>query len=41
MAYDSATLAQIAAWNDTPNGIKGGIWLSNGGIAVDSSGRSS
>jgi hypothetical protein len=37
-AYDTASLAQIATWNDTPNGIKGGIWLSNGGIAVDSTG---
>jgi hypothetical protein len=38
MAYDATTLAQIAVWNDTPNGIEGGIWMSNGGIAVDSSG---
>ena len=38
MAYDAATLVQIAAWNDTPNGTKGGIWMSGGGIAVDSSG---
>jgi len=38
MAYDASTLAQVAVWNDTPNGIKGGIWMSDGGIAVDSSG---
>jgi hypothetical protein len=38
MAYDATTLAQIAVWNDTPNGIDGGIWMSDGGIAVDSSG---
>jgi hypothetical protein len=38
IAYDAATLAQLAAWNDTPNGTQGGIWMSNGGIAVDSSG---
>jgi hypothetical protein len=38
MAYDTATLAQLAAWNDTPNGAKGGIWMSDGGIAVDSGG---
>jgi hypothetical protein len=38
MAYDATTLAQIAAWNDTPNGSEGGIWMSDGGIAVDSSG---
>jgi hypothetical protein len=38
MAYDATTLAQIAVWNDTPNGIEGGIWMSDGGVAVDSSG---
>jgi len=38
MAYDAATLTQVAAWTDTPNGTKGGIWMSGGGIAVDSSG---
>jgi len=38
MAYDATTLAQIAVWNDTPNGSKGGIWMSDGGIAADSSG---
>jgi len=38
MAYDAATLTQIAVWNDTPNGSEGGIWMSDGGIAVDSSG---
>jgi len=32
------TLAQVAVWNDTLNGAEGGIWMSNGGIAVDSSG---
>jgi hypothetical protein len=38
MAYDATTLAQVAVWNDTPNGTEGGIWMSDGGIAVDSSG---
>jgi len=38
MAYDATTLSQVAVWNDTLNGIEGGIWMSNGGIAVDSSG---
>ena len=38
MAYDATTLAQIAVWNDTPNGQEGGIWMSDGGIAADSSG---
>ena len=38
IAYDAATLAQVAVWNDTPNGTLGGIWMSGGGIAADSSG---
>lgn len=38
MAFDATTLAPIAVWNDTPNGMEGGIWMSDGGIAVDSSG---
>ena len=38
IAYDAATLAQVAAWNSTPNGGEGGIWMAGGGIAADSSG---
>jgi hypothetical protein len=38
LEYDAATLAQVAAWNVTPNGSGGGVWMSGGGIAVDSSG---
>lgn len=38
IAYDAATLAQVAAWNATPNGSEGGIWMSGAGIAADSSG---
>jgi hypothetical protein len=38
IAYDSATLAQVGAWNATPNGTLGGIWLAGGGIAADSGG---
>ena len=38
MAYDATTLAQVAVWSDTPNGTEGGIWMANGGIAVDSGG---
>ena len=38
IGYDATTLAQVAAWNDTPNGTAGGIWLSDGGIAADASG---
>jgi hypothetical protein len=38
MAYDAETLAQVAVWNDTPNGTKGGIWMSGDGLAADGSG---
>jgi len=38
MSYDATSLHQIAVWNATPNGQKGGIWMSGGGIAADSSG---
>jgi len=38
VGYDAQTLAQVAAWSDTPNGVKGGIWMSGDGIASDSSG---
>lgn len=38
IAYDAVSLGQIGAWNDTPNGTLGGIWLGGGGIAADSSG---
>jgi hypothetical protein len=38
MAYDAQTLAQVGVWNDTPNGTKGGIWMSGDGLTADSSG---
>ena len=38
MRYDETTLAQTAVFNVTPNGSEGGIWMSGGGPAVDSSG---
>jgi hypothetical protein len=39
MRYDAASLAQIAVFNDTPNGNAGGIWMSGGAPAVDSGGN--
>jgi len=36
LAYNAATLAQLAAYNDTPNGMQGGIWMSGQGLIVDS-----
>jgi len=38
MRYDATTLAQTAVLNVTPNGSKGGIWMSGGAPAIDSSG---
>jgi hypothetical protein len=39
MRYDSTSLSQTAVFNVAPNGSKGGIWMSAGAPAVDSSGR--
>ena len=38
MRYDGTSLAQTAVFNVTPNGSAGGIWMSGGAPAVDSSG---
>jgi chitodextrinase len=39
ISYNASTLAQDAALNLTPNGALGGIWMSGGGPAADSSGN--
>jgi autotransporter-associated beta strand protein len=39
LAYNAATLHQDYVYCNTPNGSSGGIWMSGGGIAVDSSGN--
>jgi len=39
LGYDAASLKQVAAFNDTPNGSAAGIWQSGCGPAVDSAGR--
>jgi autotransporter-associated beta strand protein len=39
MAYNAATLHQDYVSCQTPNGDAGGVWMSGGGIAVDSSGN--
>lgn len=39
MGYDAATLQQTMAYCVSPNGYGGGVWLSNGGLATDSSGN--
>jgi hypothetical protein len=39
IGYDAQTLAQAAVYNTTPNGKRGGIWQSAGGIAADADGN--
>jgi len=36
MGYDESSLGQVAVLNLTPNGVQGGIWMANGGLAADS-----
>jgi hypothetical protein len=36
MAYNPATLQQLAVWCTTPNGQRGAIWNAGGGISADS-----
>jgi hypothetical protein len=37
MAYDAATLAQVAAWTPSPNGAGAGVWQAGAPPAADSS----
>ena len=39
MSYDETALTQTAVFNATPNGSAGGIWMSGGAPAIDSSGN--
>ncbi len=39
IAYNAATLARVTAYNATPNGGRGGIWMSGGAPAADSAGN--
>jgi outer membrane protein assembly factor BamB len=39
MGYDAATLAQVAVFNTTPDGQRGGVWMGGGGPAADASGN--
>jgi hypothetical protein len=36
VGYNAATLSQVAVFNDTPDGDRGGIWMSGGAPAADS-----
>lgn len=37
--YDGSGFQQVGAYNDTPDGQEGGIWLSGGGPSADSAGN--
>ena len=39
LGYDAATLMQVMAYNDTPNGSAGGIWHSGCGLSADVAGN--
>lgn len=39
MAYDATSLAQLAVFNDTPNGTEAGIWMAGAGPVFDSAGN--
>jgi phosphodiesterase/alkaline phosphatase D-like protein len=39
LGYNATTLQQVLVFNSTPNQEGGGIWLSGGGIVVDSAGN--
>jgi outer membrane protein assembly factor BamB len=35
LAYNAANLQQVATYNDTPNSLRGGIWMSGQGLVAD------
>jgi hypothetical protein len=37
-SYNASTLQRVGVWCDTPNGTKGGIWQSGGGLVTDTNG---
>jgi len=39
LAYNETTLAQVGAFNTTPNGAGSGIWMAGAGLAFDASGN--
>ena len=39
LGYDAATLREVAVFNDTPDGFRGGIWQAGGAPSADSSGH--
>ena len=39
MSYNAGTLMQEGVFNDTPNGVGGGIWMGGSGVSADTSGN--
>jgi hypothetical protein len=39
IGYDASTLKQVCVWNATPNGQRGGIWMSGAPLSADSAGN--
>ncbi len=39
LGYNATTLAQVAAFNATPNGSEAGIWMAGAGMAFDGAGN--
>jgi hypothetical protein len=39
IGYDAHTLNRVALFNDSPNGMRGGIWMAGGTPAVDAGGN--
>lgn len=39
LGYNETNLQQTVVWNDTPNGMEGGIWMSGQAPAVDTNGN--
>jgi hypothetical protein len=39
IGYAADSLNQVAIWNNTPNGNKGGIWMGGSGLAADENGN--
>jgi len=39
VSFDATSLAQAGAWNVTPTGTEGAVWMSGSGLAADSNGN--
>lgn len=39
IGYDATNLTRVVVYNNTPNGVNGGIWMSGEGISADTNGN--